>query len=90
MPYGPNQPQQPSERQIGRKFEPKQSDLQRYGADLVEIFKLAENKRRAKTELVAAQLKYNEASAYVKELRERTMSIFEVINRSECPDNDNQ
>ena len=69
---------------------PRESDLQRYGADLVEIFKLAENKRRAKTELVAAQLKYNDACAAVEELRERTMSIFEMINRSECPDNDNQ
>ena len=86
----PDQPQQPADRQIGRKFVPRQSDLQRFGAELVEIFTLAENKRRAKTELVAAQLKYNDACAAVEELKERTMSIFEVINRSECPDNDNQ
>ena len=69
---------------------PKQSDLQRYGAELVEVFKRADNKRQAKAELVAAQLKYNEACTAVEELKERTMSIFEVLNRSECPDNDNQ
>ena len=69
---------------------PQESDLQRYGADLVELFTLADNKKRAKAEVVTAQLKYNAACAAVEELRERTLSIFEALYRSECPDNDNQ
>ena len=57
---------------------------------MIEIFKRADEKKRAKTELVAAQLKYSEACIAVEELRERTLAIFDCVNRSEHSDNSPQ
>ena len=53
---------------------------------MIQIFKRADEKKRAKTELVAAQLKYSEACRAVKELRERTLAIFDSLAKSEHPD----
>ena len=53
---------------------------------MVEVFKRADEKKRAKTELVAAQLKYSEACKAVEELRERTLAIFDAVTKSEHPD----
>ena len=52
---------------------------------MIQIFKAADEKKRAKTELVAAQLKYSEACKAVEELRERTLAIFDSLNKSEHP-----
>ena len=56
----------------------------------MKIFKRADEKKRAKTELVAAQLRYSEACRAVDELRERTMAIFDAVNKSEHADTDPQ
>ena len=77
--------QQP-QRQLGQKITYAQNDLQRYGPEMIQIFKRADEKKRAKTELVAAQLKYSEACRAVEELRERTLAIFDSLAKSEHPD----
>ena len=56
----------------------------------MKIFKRADEKKRAKTELVAAQLRYSEACRAVDELREGTMAIFDAVNKSEHTDTDPQ
>ena len=81
---------QPPQRQLGQKFKPSDTDLQRYGPELYQILSRADAKKRAKTELVAAQLKYSEACKAVEELRERTMVIFDAVNKSEHTDTDPQ
>ena len=53
---------------------------------MIEVFKRADEKKRAKKELVAAQLKFSEACLAVEELRERTMAIFDSLYKSEHPD----
>ena len=53
---------------------------------MIQIFKRADEKKRAKTELVAAQLRYSDACKAIDELRERTMAIFDSLNKSEHPD----
>ena len=60
------------------------------GPELMKIFKRADEKKRAKTELVAAQLRYSEACRAVDELRESTMAIFDAVNKSEHADTDPQ
>ena len=57
----PAQREQQPLRQLGHKYQPSQTDVQRYGEEWIEIFKRADEKKRAKTELVAAQLKFSEA-----------------------------
>ena len=86
----PAQREQQPQRQLGQKYQPTQTDLQRYGDEMIEIFKRADEKKRAKTELVAAQLKYSEACIAVEELRERTIAIFDKVNKSEHSDNSPQ
>ena len=81
----PAQREQLPERQLGQKDKHAKTELQRFGPDMIEVFKRADEKKRAKTELVAAQLKYSEACIAVEELRERTMAIFDAVNRSEHP-----
>ena len=57
---------------------------------MIQIFKRADEKKRAKTELVAAQLRYSEACRAVDELRESTMAIFDAVTKSEHADTDPQ
>ena len=86
----PKQREQQPQRQVGQKHQPNQTDLQRFGPDMIEVFKRADEKKRAKTELVVAQLKYSEVCLAVEELRERTMAIFDSVNKSEHPDTNPQ
>ena len=81
---------QPPNRQLGQKYTYKPTDLQRFGPEMIQIFKATDEKKRAKTELVAAQLRYSEACKAVDELRESTMAIFDSITKSEHADTDPQ
>ena len=55
------------------------SDLGRYGGDLIEILKLADAKKRAKTDLIKVQAKYEEACSDLNKMRQRMQQIFDEL-----------
>ena len=68
---------------LEKRVEVLESDLARYGEELITVFKLHDAKKRAKTEVAAAQAKYEKACADVLVLKERTMSIFDELNSND-------
>ena len=68
---------------LGKRSKSAESDLARYGADLVEIFKAHDANKRAKVEFINAQVKYEEACSAVQKLKNRMMEIFDELSSDE-------
>jgi hypothetical protein len=64
---------------LGEKRKVRESDLARYGGDLVEIFKLHEDVKRSKQEVVAATANYEEACSAVAMMKARMLEIFKEL-----------
>ena len=52
-----------NERSLGQKYQVNQTDLQRYGPELVKILKLSDERKKAKRDLIGAQVVYENACA---------------------------
>ena len=68
---------------VGEKRQATESDLARYGPDLIEIFKLNDKRKRAKIELIAAQTNYEDTCSALQGLKERMLNIFDDLNQDE-------
>ena len=68
---------------LGEKRQVYLTDLDRYGPDLVEIFKLSEAKKRAKHNLIQAQTNYEEVCSDLAKMKERLLEIFDDIEEND-------
>ena len=57
---------------------------------MIQIFKRADEKKRAKTELEAAQLKYNEAIKDIDEVKKQWETIFDSLKKSRHAETNSQ
>ena len=64
------------ERRVGAKYQCTETDLQRYGPDLVKILKLGDERKHAKRGLVEAQVVYENACAALAAEKKRLDDIF--------------
>ena len=69
---------------VSEKRQATESDLARFGPDLIEIFSLNDKRKRAKTELIAAQTKYEDVCSALQGLKERMLNIFDDLNQDEA------
>ena len=69
---------------VGEKRQATESDLARYGPDLIEIFKLNDKRKRAKSELIAAQTNYEDVCSALQGLKERMLNMFDDLNQDEA------
>ena len=67
---------------LGEKRKIYESDLVRYGPDLVEILKLSDAKKRAKHDLIEAQTNYEEVCSNLAMMKERLLEIFDDIEEN--------
>ena len=64
------------ERRVGAKYQCTETDLQRYGPDLVKILKLSDERKHAKRGLIEAQVVYENACAAMAAEKQRLDDIF--------------
>ena len=71
------------ERHIGTKYQCNETDLQRYGSDLVKILKLSDERKRTRTEFRTAKLKYDEAWTALANEKQLLDEIFAGLGQEE-------
>ena len=71
------------ERRLGEKGKVTLNNLEHHGSDLIKIFSLHDKKKRAKTELIAVKLKYEEACSALQKKKECLMRIFGEMNSND-------
>ena len=67
------------ERSIGKKFQATDIDLKRYSNDLVKILKLSDGVKRARKDLHAAQVNYEEACSSLAKEKQCFDDIFSQL-----------